>query len=222
MHAPGSFADWVNARLRSLLSFLILEDMAEVERIVCFVLLLDTSPFQSIPAPLTTTTTTTTTTMMRTTPAAFIFATCVLAQDGAPIVYDSIHNISSIEGTWSSGSQHVLTGAVCGPEGLCDHSLSNFSPSGFCKSGGVHLYLPIHSRHLVLFVGTIHENSTSDTHLGLQLRRRLLRRGFISFQRQRYRAPPAKQPSTADVKIIINRYRSSLHPRHHPVAAWHL
>ena len=26
MHAPGSFADWVNARLRSLLSFLILAD----------------------------------------------------------------------------------------------------------------------------------------------------------------------------------------------------
>lgn len=123
---PGSFADWVNARLRSLLSFLILADMDEVERVVCFVSLLDILPFQSIPAPLTTTTTTTMMMMMRTTLATFIFATCVLAQDGAPIVYDSIHNISSIEGTWSSGTQHVLTGAVCGPEGLCDHLLSIF------------------------------------------------------------------------------------------------
>jgi len=56
--------------------------------------------------------------MMRTTLAALttaLFATSVLAQDGAPIVYDAIHNVTSIEGTWSSGSQHVLTGAVCGP-----------------------------------------------------------------------------------------------------------
>ena len=97
--------------------------------------------------------------MMRTTLAAFttaILATCVLAQDGTPIVYDSIHNITTIEGTWSSGSQNVLTGAVCGPEVLCDHSLSVFSPSGLCKPRSVHLYLPFHSRHLVLFVGTIY------------------------------------------------------------------
>ena len=122
---------------------------------------LTSSPFyQSRLPPLTTTTTTTTTMMMmRTTLAAFttaILATCVLAQDGAPIVYDAIHNISTIEGTWSSGSQHVLTGAVRDSDGLCDHSLSIFSPSGLCKPGGVDLYLPIHSRRLVLFVGTIH------------------------------------------------------------------
>jgi hypothetical protein len=52
--------------------------------------------------------------MMRTTLAALttaIFAIRVFAQDGAPIVYDTIHNVSTIEGTWSSGSQHVLTGA---------------------------------------------------------------------------------------------------------------
>lgn len=75
------------------------------------------SPFDP-PAPLTTTSTTTTTTTMRTTLAALttaIFATGVFAQDGAPIVYDSIHNVTTIEGTWSSGSQHVLTGAVCDP-----------------------------------------------------------------------------------------------------------
>lgn len=28
----------------------------------------------------------------------------------AQIVYDSIHNVTSLQGTWSSGSQHVLTG----------------------------------------------------------------------------------------------------------------
>lgn len=55
--------------------------------------------------------------MMRTITAVLttaILVTRVLAQNGAPIVYDSIHNASSIEGTWSSGAQHVLTGAVCG------------------------------------------------------------------------------------------------------------
>ena len=128
---------------------------------MCFVSLLDILPFLSLPAPLTTTTTTTTMMMMmRTTLAAFttaILATGVLAQDGAPIVYDTIHNITTLEGTWSSGSQHVLTGAVCGPKGLCDHSLSVFSPSGLCKPRGVHLYLSRHSRHLVLIVGTIHK-----------------------------------------------------------------
>lgn len=50
--------------------------------------------------------------------AAFIFQQ-VLAQDeeiisiGPDIVLDNIHNVSSIEGTWSSGSQKVLTGPVC-------------------------------------------------------------------------------------------------------------
>jgi len=90
-------------------------DMGEVNVSCALSRYLTPSPFDQ-PAPLTTTTTTTT--MMRTTLTALttaIFATRVLAQDGAPIVYDSIHNISSIEGTWSSGSQHVLTGAVCGP-----------------------------------------------------------------------------------------------------------
>jgi len=33
------------------------------------------------------------------------------AQDDAQIVYDSIHNATVITGTWSSGSQHVLTGS---------------------------------------------------------------------------------------------------------------
>ena len=68
--------------------------------------------------------------MLRTTLAALsttIFATCVFAQD-VPIVYDSIHNVTSIQGTWSSGSQHVLTGAVCGLYRLFDHLLSIFLP----------------------------------------------------------------------------------------------
>ena len=34
------------------------------------------------------------------------------AQDNAQIVYDAIHNATVITGTWSSGSQHVLTGSV--------------------------------------------------------------------------------------------------------------
>lgn len=41
--------------------------------------------------------------------AAALAPLAVLAQD---IVYDSIHNATSIQGTWSSGSQHVLTGPV--------------------------------------------------------------------------------------------------------------
>lgn len=36
-------------------------------------------------------------------------APAVLAQD---IVYDSIHNATTIVGTWSSGSQAVVTGSV--------------------------------------------------------------------------------------------------------------
>jgi len=40
--------------------------------------------------------------------AAFIGITS--AQD-AQIVYDSIHNVTAITGTWSSGAKHVLTGA---------------------------------------------------------------------------------------------------------------
>lgn len=33
----------------------------------------------------------------------------VLAQD---VVYDQIHNVTTIYGTWSSGSQNVVTGDV--------------------------------------------------------------------------------------------------------------
>jgi hypothetical protein len=54
--------------------------------------------------------------MLRTTLAVLNIAiftiTHVLAQDGEVVVLDNIHNVTSIEGTWSSGSQHVLTGAA--------------------------------------------------------------------------------------------------------------
>lgn len=41
-------------------------------------------------------------------------ASTVSAQDDTqgPIVYDLAHNATTIYGTWSSGSQHVLTGPV--------------------------------------------------------------------------------------------------------------
>ena len=54
VHAPGSLADWENARLRSLFSFLRFADM-DVKRFkvvnaaVCFVSLLDTLPLRSTP-----------------------------------------------------------------------------------------------------------------------------------------------------------------------------
>ena len=40
---------------------------------------------------------------------------------------------------------------------LCDHLLSIFVPSGFCKPGGVDLHLPTHGRDFVLFVGNMHQ-----------------------------------------------------------------
>ena len=40
---------------------------------------------------------------------SLFFVTHALGQD---IVYDSAHNVTSIVGTWSSGSQNVVTGAV--------------------------------------------------------------------------------------------------------------
>jgi len=42
-----------------------------------------------------------------------VLASFVLAQDDqGPIVFDSIHNVTTIYGTWSSGSQRVVTGPV--------------------------------------------------------------------------------------------------------------
>lgn len=38
-----------------------------------------------------------------------LVASTVSAQD---IVYDSAHNVTAITGTWASGSQHVVPGAV--------------------------------------------------------------------------------------------------------------
>jgi hypothetical protein len=45
---------------------------------------------------------------------ALVISAPVLAQgqSQAPIVYDSVHNATVISGTWSSGSQGVLTGPV--------------------------------------------------------------------------------------------------------------
>lgn len=42
---------------------------------------------------------------------ALLLPLLVQAQSQTPIVYDSIHNATTIVGTWSSGSQAVLTGA---------------------------------------------------------------------------------------------------------------
>lgn len=47
--------------------------------------------------------------------AAFLLAALApvaLAQDQEVFNFDSIHNATSLEGTWSSGSQAVLTGSV--------------------------------------------------------------------------------------------------------------
>lgn len=43
--------------------------------------------------------------------AIALLASSASAQD-AQVVYDQAHNASSLEGTWASGSQQVLTGSV--------------------------------------------------------------------------------------------------------------
>ncbi|KAJ8081185.1 Reversal of tor2 lethality [Marasmius tenuissimus] len=43
--------------------------------------------------------------------AALVFATLASAQSQTPIVYDAIHNATTIVGSWSSGSRAVKTGA---------------------------------------------------------------------------------------------------------------
>ena len=47
------------------------------------------------------------------------------------IVFDSIHNATSIVGTWSSGSKHVVTGPVRFTVMLSITNLIHFS--GFCE-----------------------------------------------------------------------------------------
>jgi hypothetical protein len=44
--------------------------------------------------------------------ALVIASAPVLAQSQVPINYDQVHNATVITGTWSSGSQGVLTGSV--------------------------------------------------------------------------------------------------------------
>ena len=68
----------------------------------------------------------------------------------APIEYDLAHNATPIIGTWSSGSQQVLTGPVSIP------SLgfgASYSPTlGFCESRGYDLHLPQCYWHFVCIV----------------------------------------------------------------------
>jgi hypothetical protein len=45
--------------------------------------------------------------------SALVAPLAVLAQE--QITLDAIHNTTSIQGTWSSGSQHVVTGSVSAP-----------------------------------------------------------------------------------------------------------
>lgn len=62
-------------------------------------------------------------------------ASTVSAQDDTqgPIVYDLTHNATTIYGTWSSGSQHVLTGPV-GYLILVRHVVILTVGLEFCKS----------------------------------------------------------------------------------------
>lgn len=47
-------------------------------------------------------------------PALFTLALALLTRvQGQDIVFDAEHNATNIVGTWSSGSQAVMTGSVC-------------------------------------------------------------------------------------------------------------
>jgi hypothetical protein len=50
--------------------------------------------------------------------ALAVFAGSVAAQD-APIRLDAEHNATSLQGTWASGSQQVVTGPVRSPSLAC-------------------------------------------------------------------------------------------------------
>jgi hypothetical protein len=81
---------------------------------------------------------------------ALAFIGTTSAQD-AQIVYDSIHNATSIVGTWSSGAKNVLTGPV---SFLLIRPLlfDLFCVPGVCKSCQYDVPLSKDNRNFLLFV----------------------------------------------------------------------
>lgn len=87
----------------------------------------------------------------------------VLAQNtGEPIVYDLQHNITSLVGTWSTGSMHVIPGPVYPP---ASPRLRCADPHiGLCVSRRVALHLPVNDWHRGVFVRPPYRRSLA-THL---------------------------------------------------------
>ena len=73
-------------------------------------------------------------------------ATSALAQQ---VVYDTIHNVTALPGTWSSGSGNVLTGSVSLPgRPLSIPSLH----TGLRSTQQPVVHLPTHNRHVLFLV----------------------------------------------------------------------
>src|SRR5260221_8162984 len=83
------------------------------------------------------------------------FASPVLAQDDqGPIVFDSIHNATTIYGTWSSGSQRVVTGPVrcLVVLRLVEFLIAGRFHLGICKSCQYDLHLSKNDRGVIFVV----------------------------------------------------------------------
>lgn len=76
-----------------------------------------------------------------------LFATPAFGQD---IVYNQAHNVTNIFGTWSSGSQNVVTGPVS-PSDVAPITILTRFPSGLCTTRQCIVCLPTNNR-LVLFI----------------------------------------------------------------------
>ena len=52
--------------------------------------------------------------MLTTFLSAIVGSVAVFAQSQVPIMYDDVHNATTIVGTWASGAKNVVTGSVRG------------------------------------------------------------------------------------------------------------
>ena len=62
---------------------------------------------------------------------------------GQDIVYDQGHNVTSIVGTWASGSQNVVTGSVSHADTSHHHVVNTHIPQGFAQPANESFVYPL-------------------------------------------------------------------------------